>query len=238
MAKMSPPLQKSCYVSDCEYMTTQGIPNYELVMKDLEMHIKCVHSISQEKQPEHNGAPKPDRLPRPTVGEGITESDWAHFEDKWGRYKRSSLQGVSPQHLVDQLWACCEQSLETAVYNSGVNSCSDEVTLMKTMKKLSVRAQNTLVNIVKFLDLSQDQEESAAAFTARLKGQASICNFSIKCKVASCAQLTSYSDKMVCHQLVRGLSDPTIQEQIMAHAADNSELDLDSTLKWKFRVIT
>ena len=37
---------------------------------------------------------------------------------------------------------------------------------------------------------------------------------------------------MVCHQLVRGLSDPTIQEQIMAHAADNSELDLDSTLKY------
>ena len=201
-------------------------------MKDLDMHIRCVHAISSARPQEAHGAAKPDKLPRPLIGEGITESDWAHFEDKWGRYKRSTLQGVSSQHLVDQLWACCEQSLETAVYNSGVNSNSDEETLMKTMKKLAVRAQNTLVNIVKFLDMSQDQEESATAYTARLKGQASTCNFSIKCKVASCSQLTSYSDKMVCHQLVRGLSDPTIQEQIMAHAADNPDIDLETTLKY------
>ena len=133
LVRMSPPSQKKCYVPDCEYLTTLGIPNYDLVMKDLDMHIRCVHAISSARPQEAHGAAKPDKLPRPLIGEGITESDWAHFEDKWGRYKRSTLQGVSSQHLVDQLWACCEQSLETAVYNSGVNSNSDEETLMKTL---------------------------------------------------------------------------------------------------------
>ena len=43
------------------------------------------------------------------------------------------------------------------------------------MKRLAVRAQNNLVNIVTFLGLGQDNEEPGGSFTARLKGQAAIC---------------------------------------------------------------
>ena len=118
------------------------------------------------------------------------------------------------------------------MYNTGINSESDETTLIDAMKKLAVRAQNTLVNVVKFLDMAQDQEESAGAFTARLKGQSSTCNFMITCNSPTCTHQTNYSDKMVCHQLVRGLADPTIQEQMLAHGADNSDLDLAKTLKF------
>ena len=88
------------------------------------------------------------------------------------------------------------------------------------MKKLAVRAQNTLVNVVKFLDVAQDHEESGGAFTARLKGQAATCDFLIKCSSSSCTQATNYTDQMGCHQLVRGLADPTIQEQVLAHGLD------------------
>ena len=229
---MSPPAAKSCYVENCSYVTTQGLPNYELVLKDLEMHLKCSHMLTVGAQIEKQSpSPKADRLPRPSIGEGITEADWSHFMDKWSRYKRSALQGASQQYITDQLWACCESSLEMAVYNSGVNSETDEKVLLDTIKKLAVRAQNTLVNVVKFLDLAQDQDESASAYTARLKGQASVCDFTIRCKSATCSQITSYSDQMVCHQLVRGLNDPNIQEQVLSYAADNPGLDLTATLK-------
>ena len=70
------------------------------------------------------------------------------------------------------------------------------------MRKLAVRAQNTLVNVVKFLDMAQEQEETAGAFTARLKGQASTCNFLIKCSSNTCNQETNYSDQMVCHLMM------------------------------------
>ena len=198
------------------------------------MHLRCVHPELQPAQPGavHTAGPKPDRLPRPTIGEGVTEADWMHFNDKWSRYKRSTLGGASPQHISDQLWACCEPDLETSVYNTGINSDSDEPTLLAAMRKLAVRAQNTLVNVVKFLDMAQEQEETAGAFTARLKGQASTCNFLIKCSSNTCNQETNYSDQMVCHQLVRGLADPTIQEQMLAHGADNNDLDLAKSLKF------
>ena len=52
---MSPPMAKKCYFTDCDYMTTQGIPNYELVIKDLEMHIKCVHAIEAAGQRDSHG---------------------------------------------------------------------------------------------------------------------------------------------------------------------------------------
>ena len=230
---MSPPLAKSCYVPECTYTTPQGIPSYELILKDLEMHVKYAHKGATPAQETHGGGnAKADRLPRPSIGEGVTEADWAHFLDKWNRYKRSALQGVSDQYVTDQLWACCESSLETAIYNNGVNSETNETNLLEAMKRLAVRVQNNLVNVVKFLDLTQDQDETAGAYTARLKGNASICNFTIKCKSVTCDKMSSYSDQMVSHQLVRGLADPSIQEQILSHAADNPGLDLNATLKF------
>ena len=232
---MAPPTPKACYKPGCDYTTTAGIPNYDMLMRDLEFHLRCVHPelLPAVQAPAvHAVGPKPDRLPRPTVGEGITEADWMHFSDKWSRYKRSTLTGASPQHISDQLWACCDTDLETSVYNTGVNSDSDEATLLAAMKKLAVRAQNALVNVVKFLDMAQEEEESAGGFTARLKGQASTCNFVIKCSSSTCDNETNYSEQMVCHQLVRGLEDQAIQEQILAHGADNSDLDLARTLKF------
>ena len=104
--------------------------------------------------------------------------------------------------------------------------------LLEAMRKLAVRSQNTLVNVVKFLDLVQDQDESAGSFVARLKGQANICNFSVKCTSITCGLNISYTDQMVTHQLVRGLSDQSIQEQTLAHSADVDKLDLTKTLKF------
>ena len=77
---------------------------------------------------------------------------------------------ASAEHISDQLWACCDEGLEKAVYNTGLNSSSTEEELLCAMKSLAVRAQNNLVNVVKFFDMAQEQEEPVGAFSARLKG--------------------------------------------------------------------
>merc|ERR1711895_401837 len=151
--------------------------------------------------------------------EGATEADFIYFRDSWTRYKRST--GLSGQAAVDQLWACCSPELRRPVYDSGISSSEDEAEVLDSMKRLSVCAQNNLVNIVTFLGLGQDDDEPGGSFTARLKGQAAICDFTVKCSVSTCQNATSYADKMVAHQLVRGLVDSAIQEQILAHAASN-----------------
>ena len=40
---MAPPTPKSCYVTGCEFSTTVGLPNYEMLMRDLELHTRYAH---------------------------------------------------------------------------------------------------------------------------------------------------------------------------------------------------
>ena len=103
---------------------------------------------------------------------------------------------------------------------------------MKAMKRMAVRAQDTVVNVVTFLGLGQDKDEPCGSFSARLKGQAAICNFTVKCSLSSCQTETIYKEKMVAHQLVRGLEECTIQEQVLSHAASNPDLDLTAIQKF------
>ena len=231
---MAPPAPKPCYVEGCSFITTQGLPNYDMVMKDLEMHIQCAHPDLKlaDRDTGKSSAGKPDRLPRPTISEGVTEAEWLHFYDKWLRYKRSTLKDADNQTVTDQLWACCDQDLEISVYNSGTRNSAKEAELISAIKKLAVRGQNTTVNTVKFLDMVQDQGETAGAFAARLRGQASICNFSISCTATGCIQEVCYADPMIRHQLIRGLADHSIQEQVLAHGAENENFDLSKTLKF------
>ena len=49
---------------------------------------------------------------------------------------------------MDQLWACTSQSLAKACYESGATALTTEEELLKIMKKLSIKAQNKLVNVV------------------------------------------------------------------------------------------
>lgn len=228
---MAPPESASCPAPGCDYNTRAGIPTHELLMRDLEFHGKHAHpdprGAAQDGGARETAA-KPKELPRPEIGEEASESDWNHFVVKWNRYKRSCLTRSTDQHTMDQLWACCSPELERSIYRTGGNEAT-EATLMESMKKMSVKRQNTLVNIVTFLGLGQDADEPVKHYAARLRGQASICNFQLP------AGETSYVNHMVKFQLVRGLADPVIQEQVLAHYAtqtDVGNIGLDQTLNF------
>ena len=53
------------------------------------------------------------------------------------------------------LLACCETDLERSVYNTALDSNSSEEQLLATIENRTVRAQNTLVNVVIFFDMAQ-----------------------------------------------------------------------------------
>ena len=197
-----------CQVADCGYTTAVNLTTFDHHFRDLEFHLRMAHPqlAAQTAAPAPaatnagGGGPKPDKLPRPTISEGITQTDWVWFEDRWSRYMRST--GLQGQSAVDQLWACASEALARSCYDSGVSSSTDEETLMKAMKRLAIRAQNKMVNIVDFLSMGQDTEEPIAMFLARLRGPAKICEFTVQCTSTSCTMLNSFTDKMVSHQLV------------------------------------
>ena len=88
------------------------------------------------------GGSRADKLPRPALREEATEADFIYFSDSWKRYKRST--GLTGQAAIDQLWACCSPELSRSVYDSGVTSEDSESKLLEVMKRMAVRAQNSI----------------------------------------------------------------------------------------------
>ena len=79
------PSPKVCPVNDCQYVTPSDLPNYELVYKDINMHLEYSHpglgggGGGQSRTGQNSSKAKPDKLPRPEIGEGATEADWVNF---------------------------------------------------------------------------------------------------------------------------------------------------------------
>ena len=171
---MAPPPPLTC--GTCDYATPAGIPTYGDMIRVLDIHARSAHpqgfAQAAGQGQGTGGQGKQEKLPRPSLGTGITDADWNYFESQWQRYKRSTR--VTGQDAVDQLWACLNETLARAVYDSGENNDSDEEKLMASIKKLAVRAQNKLVNVTNFLGMGQDRDETVGAFTARLRGQGAV----------------------------------------------------------------
>ena len=86
-----------CSAPGCEFKTPENIPTYEQCLQSLSLHVTAAHAV----QPAAAANPKPDKLKRPTVSDGITEADWVWFEDRWTRYKEST--GLEGSYVVNQL---------------------------------------------------------------------------------------------------------------------------------------
>ena len=69
-----PPME--CEVDSCEYVTAANLTTFDNQFKALELHIRMKHPQlappppATQQVPAATG-PKPDKLPRPTVNEGI-----------------------------------------------------------------------------------------------------------------------------------------------------------------------
>ena len=75
--------------------------------------------------------------------------------------------------------------------------------------------------------MQQDRDEPVRNYAARLRGQATICNFQAKCN--HCHENVDYSSIEVRDVLVRGLADPDIREDVFSE--QNQDIDLESAIK-------
>ena len=120
---MAPPTPMPCEVEGCNYQTRQGLPSFDMQFQQMRLRIAMAHpgigavldnSASSNTTTTSSRA---EKLPRPSIVEDVTETDWNYFKESWTRYKRST--GLEGQSVMDQLWACTSQSLAKACYESG-----------------------------------------------------------------------------------------------------------------------
>ena len=104
-----------------------------------------------------------------------------------------------------------------------------EKVALEKIKKVAVHVQNIIVARVTLHQIKQDRDEPIRSVAAKLKGQASICNYTIKHKCqCSLESEINYADEIVKDVLVSGLADNQIQRELFANP--NQEMPLEDMI--------
>ena len=83
-------------------------------------------------QPGHGNMDRRDRMPRPQIDEGVSQSDWNFFKSQWSRYVMGT--GLTGQSVVLHLWKACSEPLQRSLHHAGAGAEVDPVVLLDTIK--------------------------------------------------------------------------------------------------------
>ena len=217
----------TCPAPNCVVTFQEDLPA-EVLLNLIQLHARTAHPIPAAAH-DNAATTKPDKIKRPTVTTAGTSEDWAYFVARWAEYKTGTK--LTGADVVFQLLECTEESLRkdlTRTYGSLAGET--EAHVLQCIKSLAVRPENLMVARVQLQNLRQDRDEPVRAYCARLRGQASVCQFVVtkKCTCELEVEI-NYSDEMVRDSLIRGLEDDDIRLEILAQP--NQKLSLDETLQ-------
>ena len=154
---------------------------------------------------------------RPEIDLGCSETQWAFFVDEWAMYKRRT--SLMDTQLKDELRGCCSKDLRVTLFNSLGSATLTTITeadLLQKIKAAAVIGKNKAVHRKEFYELTQAPEEPLNRYTSKLRAKADLCNFTMKCSAADCEQVNNYGVEMIKDQMITGLYDKDIQQEVLA----------------------
>ena len=170
-----PPTPLKCSMEECEYTTPTNCPDWDKMLKLLELHTSAVHGVAPAPGVgARSSAPRLEKLPRPSFSLEMTQSEWSFKESQWSAY---ISQSVVPEAVkVQQLQAACDQDLLRRVYDAGgMDTLITEQMLLAQVKKLAVRVVHKTLHMQNMWSMTQSPEEPVRAFCSRLAGTAELC---------------------------------------------------------------
>ena len=183
-----------------------------------------------QTQVESNNRAKAENPKRPLISCNSSQENWSYFLSRWSRYK--TLTGITGEQLEGQLLECCDEDLQLSIHRSFGDSISEksEDEILRDLKKFTVQQQIVLVCRNTLRSMFQDKDESNQHFAARVKGQANLCDYIIKCTREGCGSLISYADAEIKDQICNGLYDPDILQDVLSYA--HEDLSLNETINF------
>ena len=161
---------------------------------------------------------------RPKVETELSDLEWQIFVDGWNRYKRLT-ELADEGELCLELRECCSTDVNKLLYEYRKDELSkadlSEDELLNFIKEVSVKTIHPEVHRWHFTLKSQEAGEAITRYVGRLKAQAALCNFSMRCK---CNRSVNYAEAMITQQMVAGLSNPEHQSKVMSEAQDLPDL--------------
>ena len=207
-----------CPVAGCTYATE----DVDATLAASLLNLHCTDHATRAA-PSTTTTPQVEKVRRPTISPAGTSEDWSYFESRWSEYKAATK--IQGNDIVIQLLECCDEQLRKDLTRNAGGSLSGqpEATVMAAIKSLAVREENCMVARVQLHQMRQDRDEPIRRFGARLRGQAGICKFTMKCP--SCKTDVNYTDAILRDVLTRGIADPDIQLDLLSDQNQNMTLE-------------
>ena len=169
---------------------------------------------------------KPDR---PIINAGLDDREWVLFLDTWERYKTMVGFATGDVSVIRmELRTCCSSEVNKLLFEfvgpETLKTCS-ETQLLAHIKSVAVKVTDRTVHQMAFGKMCQNDRESIAHFVGRLKSQAFLCEFTIRCDKCNPEHLVNYSDHRIAERLIAGLRNQEHQRKILSEAATLITLD-------------
>ena len=187
------------------------------------------HATTHNTTSNQMAAVKVEKVKRPTISSAGTSEEWTYFISRWNDYVEATK--VTGKDKTVQLLECCDEQLRKDLTRNagGTLTGQTEQVVLKAIRALAVREENTMVARVALHNMRQDRDETIRSFGARLRGQAGVCKFVIKCP--QCDSDVSYTEAILRDVLSRGLEDPEIQLDLLG------DKDQEMTLEKMFQFV-
>ena len=200
------------------------IPACEFETDDLDAAIVAALISTHAKVHDTSVTPaKAEKVKRPTVSSAGTSEELTYFLSRWKDYVDATK--IKDKELIIQLLECCDETLRrdlTRAQGGSLTTKTEEIVLA-AIRQLAVREENTMVVRVTLNNMTQDREETVRSFSARLRGQAGVCKFVLKCN--NCDTDVNYADAILRDVLTRGLYDSEIQLELLGDQNQNMTLE-------------
>ena len=193
-----------------------------VVGQQLEMHDRAKHSNPMP-------TPKPQsqklNIDPPKINVGASPEEWQAFKRQWSMFKTGTV--IATEQAATALFYCCSDELRLDIMRdirTDVASMPED-DLLKEIKRLAVRDESILVHRMRLGKMTQTPGMGIRTFLANLRGQASLCNFTVKCTEKDCTHSFDYSNEIIKDNLVRGISDPEILADLLGDTKTDRTLE-------------
>ena len=87
------PTPLRCSVDECPFATPNNCPDWEKMLKILELHTAAAHGVVTNAAPGNNpSTPRLEKLPRPTFTLDMSQSEWSLTEAQLSAYISEQVQ--------------------------------------------------------------------------------------------------------------------------------------------------
>ena len=200
-----------CPAEACEF-STQDVG--EIAAAAL---LNCHNTISHSNtnQVSSNTQDRAQRPVRPTITTELTPQQWSNIIRYWKIYKKESR--LNPENVTTQLITCCDVELRNQLFNAHSKiEDKEEEEVLKSIKELAVKSESVIVAQVNHVKCRQGRDEPIRKWFAKLKGQASVCDYTITFKIDGTEHTQSYEDNVLRQIIAANMEDSDIQTDLLS----------------------